>query len=158
MLLHLLEVMHVAKQEAKAELGSAEDRVSPSMPEHVELYEKLSAEVGIATWEALAPHAERGGLSWIDQSLDLIEVGVSLVIDDARSVQAWHDAQLFLPAAPKAPAEFAAFRFLIIQPFVIASPLDMTNFINPIELDIYDGDPQRVTMTTNSTNCKSLLY
>ena len=125
----------MAKQEAKADLRSEEAHVNPPVSEHAELYEKLAADVGIATWEALAPHAERGGLFWVDQSLDLIEVGVSLAVDDARSVQAWHDAQLFLPAAPKAPTEFAAFRFLIIQPFVIASPLDLTDLIDPSELE-----------------------
>lgn len=133
----------MAKLEAKAELQSeeAQQEIFP-VPEHAELYEKLAADVGIATWEALAPHAERGGLFWVDQSLDLIEVGVSLAVDDARSVQAWHDAQLFLPAAPKAPTEFAAFRFLIIQPFVIASPLDLTDFLDPSELEVdEDSDP-----------------
>ena len=125
----------MAKQEDKAELLDSAKQDSPSMPEHSDLYEKLAADVGIATWDALAPHAERGGLFWVDQSLDLIEVGVSLAVDDANSVKAWHDAQLFLPAAPQAPTELAAFRFLIIQPFVIASPLDLSDLIDPSELE-----------------------
>ena len=125
----------MAKQEDKAELLDSAKQDSPSMPEHSDLYEKLAADVGIATWDALAPHAERGGLFWVDQSLDLIEVGVSLAVDDANSVKAWHDAQLFLPAASEAPTELAAFRFLIIQPFVIASPLDLSDLIDPSELE-----------------------
>ena len=125
----------MVKQEDKTELLDQDKPDSPPMPEHSDLYEKLAADVGIATWDALAPHAERGGLFWVDQSLDLIEVGVSLAVDDALSVKAWHEAQLFLPAAPQAPSEFAAFRFLIIQPFVIASPLDLSDLIDPSELE-----------------------
>lgn len=101
---------------------------------------KLEAEVGISTWEALAPHAERGALFWVDQSLDLVDVGVGLAIDDAASVQAWHQAELFLPAAPKMPEGFAVFRFLIIQPFVIASPLDISDLIDPNDLDSSSDD------------------
>ncbi len=138
----LLEVMHVAKQEEKIESKQEsiqeeqqEEQQEQNLPEHSELYEKLSADVGIATWDALAPHAERGGLFWVDQTLDLVEVGVSLAVDDASSVKAWHEAELFLPAAPQAPSEFAAFRFLIIQPFVIAAPLDLSDLIDPSQLE-----------------------
>ena len=92
---------------------------------HRALYKKLSGEVGVASWDALAPHAERGALFWVDLSLDLAEVGMSLAIDDAASVKAWHESELFLPAALKPPVGFAAFRFLIIQPFVIATPMEL---------------------------------
>jgi hypothetical protein len=145
LLQYLPEVMHVAKQEEKRESKQEpmkNEQQAQSLPEHSELYEKLSADVGIATWDALAPHAERGGLFWVDQSLDLVEVGVSLAVDDASSVKAWHEAELFLPAAPQAPSEFAAFRFLIIQPFVIAAPLDLSDLIDPSQLedDVDDAD------------------
>lgn len=132
--------MRVAKQEDKVELLGKDKHNDMTVPAPSELYEKLAAEVGIATWDALAPHAERGGLFWVDQSLDLIEVGVSLAVDDANSVQAWHKAQLFLPAAPQAPTEFVAFRFLIIQPFVIAAPLDLSDLIDPSELEADEED------------------
>ena len=93
------------------------------------LHKKLSSEVGVASWDALAPHAERGALFWVDQSLDLADVGMSLALDDAASVKAWHEAALFLPAALTPPADFAAFRFLIIQPFVIATPMELPEHI-----------------------------
>ena len=92
---------------------------------HQQLVQKLSGEVGVVSWEALSPHAERGALFWVDQSLDLVEVGVSLALDDSSSVKAWHEAQLLLPAAALNPKQFAAFRFLIIQPFVLAMPLEL---------------------------------
>jgi hypothetical protein len=98
-------------------------------PQHEELYQKLFDEVGIASWDALAPHADRGSLFWVDQTLDIVEVGVSLAADDTLSVKAWHEAELLLLAAPQTPKDFAAYRFLIIQPFVIASPLDLTELI-----------------------------
>ena len=130
----------MVKREEQAELQGSEKQDGSPMPEHSDLYKKLAADVGIATWDALAPHAERGGLFWVDQSLDLIEVGVSLAVDDASSVKAWHEAKLFLPAALQAPTEFAAFRFLIIQPFVIASPLDLSDLIDPSELEADEED------------------
>lgn len=98
-------------------------------PQHEGLYQKLSDEVGIASWDALAPHADRGSLFWVDQTLDLVEVGVSLAADDTLSVKAWHEAELLLLAAHQPPKDFAAYRFLIIQPFVIASPLDLSELI-----------------------------
>ena len=102
------------------------DPISPREPEHEALYQKLYSEVGVASWSALSPHAERGALFWVNQTLDLVEVGVSLALDDTISVKAWHEAQLLLPAAPQDPQDFAAYRFLIIQPFVIATPLDLS--------------------------------
>ena len=90
-----------------------------------QLIQKLSGEVGVVSWEALSPHAERGALFWVDQSLDLVKVGVSLALDDTSSVRAWHDAKLLLPATALNPKQFAAFRFLIIQPFVLAMPLEL---------------------------------
>ena len=89
------------------------------------LHDKFNAELSVASWSALAPHAERGGLFWVDRQLDLVEVAVSFALDDARSVQAWHEAQLLLPAALKPPQDFAAFHFLIVQPFVLAQPLEL---------------------------------
>ena len=103
-----------------------DDLISKRKPEHDALYQKLYSEVGVASWEALSPHAERGALFWVNQNLDLIEVGVSLALDDTSSVKAWHDAELLLPAALQAPQDFAVYRFLIIQPFVIATPLDLS--------------------------------
>lgn len=104
------------------------DPVSKREPEHAALYQKLYSEVGIASWDALSPHAERGALFWVNHTLDLVEVGVSLAIDDASSVKAWHESSLLLPAASHAPQDFVAYRFLIIQPFVIATPLDLSEF------------------------------
>ena len=89
------------------------------------LHDKLAAEVSVVSWSALAPHAERGALFWVDRQLDLVEVAVSFALDDARSVKAWHEAELLLPAASSPPQDFAAFHFLIVQPFVLAKPLEL---------------------------------
>jgi hypothetical protein len=98
---------------------------SEQKEECASLLQRLSGEIGVVSWEALAPHAERGALFWVDQSLDLAEVGLCVALDDVDFVQAWHEAELLLPAAPSKPEEFAAFRFLIVQPFVLAMPLDL---------------------------------
>ena len=105
---------------------------------YASLKQKLAGEVGVVSWEALAPHAERGALFWVDQSLDLVEVGVSLALDDAQSVKAWQETSLLLPAASLNPKDFAAFRFLIIQPFVLAMPLDLPGVIDPTSPDEHE--------------------
>ena len=89
------------------------------------LYDKLSAEVSVVSWSGLEPHAERGALFWVDRKLDLVEVAVSFALDDTRSVGAWHEAKLLLPAANTPSKNFAAFNFLIVQPFVLATPLEL---------------------------------
>jgi hypothetical protein len=89
------------------------------------LIEKLSAELSVASWSALAPHAERGALFWVDRTLNIVDVAVSFALDDARSVEAWHQAGLLLPASSSSSQDFAAFEFLIVQPFVLATPLEL---------------------------------
>ena len=46
------------------------------------LYDKLAAEVSVASWNALKSHADRGALFWVDRQLDLVEVAVSIALDD----------------------------------------------------------------------------
>ena len=113
-------------------MANREDTSTPSSATRESLFKKLSAEVGVASWEALAPHAERGALFWVDHSLELAEVEVSLALDESDSVKAWHQAELILAAASSAPQDFGAFRFLIIQPFVIAAPLELPPVNDPI--------------------------
>lgn len=95
------------------------------------LYDQLQAEVGVASWDALSPHAERGALFWVAGALDLVEVGVALALDQATSVQGWLEAGSLLLASHSGPRDFSAFRFLIVQPFVIATPLELPAAIEP---------------------------
>ena len=108
-------------------------------PERDALYEKLSAELSVVSWSALAPHAERDSLFWVDRSLSLVDVAVSVALDDARSVGAWHEAGLLLRAAPTPPQDFVAFEFLIVQPFVLAAPLEL-ELSSPPETTRGEGD------------------
>ena len=89
------------------------------------LYDKLAVEVSVASWSALESHAKRGALFWVDRQLDLAEVAVSIALDDVPSVKVWRQAQLLLPAASTPPENFAAFHFLIVQPYVLATPLEL---------------------------------
>lgn len=108
----------------------------PDRPEERQaLYEKLSAELSIVSWSALSPHAERGALFWVDKQLDLVEVAMCMALDEAVAIGAWHEAGLLLPAAQNAPPDFAAFRFLIVQPFVLATPLELPNGVDAEELN-----------------------
>ena len=95
------------------------------MSEREVIYEKLSGEVSVVSWSALAPHAERGALFWVDRQLDLAEVATCMALDEARSVGAWHQAGLLLPASASPPQDFVAFNFVIIQPFVLATPIEL---------------------------------
>ena len=54
------------------------------MSEREVIYEKLSGEVSVVSWSALAPHAERGALFWVDRQLDLAEVATCMALDEAR--------------------------------------------------------------------------
>ena len=105
-------VMHVSESQSVDETAAA-------------LAKKLSAEVGVVSWEALSPHASRGALFWVDAQLDLVEVGVALAMDDVKSVRTWHEEGMLLLASASGPEDFSAFRFLIVQPFVLAAPLEL---------------------------------
>lgn len=89
------------------------------------LRDKLSDEVSIVSWHALEPHAQRHALFWVNTQLDLVEVAVSIALDDVDSVEAWHTAKLLLRATPTPPKDYAAFHVLIVQPFVLAQPLEL---------------------------------
>ena len=89
------------------------------------LHDKLSDEVSIVSWSALEPHAQRNALFWVNTQLDLVEVAVSVALDDVHSVGAWHTAKLLMRATPTPPKDFLAFHVLIVQPFVLAQPLEL---------------------------------
>ena len=91
------------------------------------LIEKLSAEVAVVPWSALESHAKRGSLFMIDQGLDLVEVGVSIAMDEHDTVATWIEHGLLNRAQTQPDVDCAGYRFLIIQPFLIAAPLLLPN-------------------------------
>lgn len=83
--------------------------------------ESISRDTGVATWATLRPHAERGGLLWVEGA-PLEEVALAVARDEAARVQGWLTAGVLRRAALE-PLDAPGYRFTIVQPFVLASPL-----------------------------------
>lgn len=93
-----------------------------------EKLEKYTGEVG---WRYLRPHFETGSLLYVDPSLELTEVGEALANDDADRVQEWKKSgDLVTPSQPHADyweESGAAFRALVVSPFVLAQPVESSD-------------------------------
>ncbi len=87
---------------------------------------KLAEELTTVDWPRLRPHAARDHLFIVRPGLDLLEAGVALANDDAAAVQGWIDAGLLTrperDEMRRWQNEGATFSFLILAPFVLASP------------------------------------
>ena len=79
-----------------------------------------------ASWSDLEAHVERGALFVVAPDLDLVEVGVAVVSDDAAAVEGWVNSEALrrpLPAEIEAwkTGEWG-FGTLIAQHFVLVQP------------------------------------
>lgn len=86
--------------------------------------EKLASEVETTTWPELAPHQARGALLLCDARAELIAAAVAIATDDAARVADWLvTGAIRRPDADEAAAfaDDARFRFVIVQPFVVAT-------------------------------------
>ena len=88
--------------------------------------EKLEKYTGVVDWEYLKPHYEAGALIYVDPSLSITEVGVSLADDDKEKVQAWlKSGDLIKPSEPHArwwQENKESFIALVVSPFVLMQP------------------------------------
>ena len=80
-----------------------------------------------AEWRWLEPHARRGSLLVVDATLDLIEVGMAMALDDAATVQRWLQQGLIRQPGEAQIAAWNAtperrFMSLIVQPYVLMGP------------------------------------
>jgi hypothetical protein len=93
----------------------------------VDFREKVTSELMMSAWDALALHHARGALIAVDAALDLVDTAVAVAEDRAELVDEWvRGGQLSRPTAD-AVRSFEAnpdqqFRFVIIQPFVFFQP------------------------------------
>ena len=100
-----------------------------SDPSSTSTYERLSQEVGEASWQLLKPHAERGGLFFVHSELDLVAVAAAVADDASETVAGWMEQQkLSCPTmaeiAMHAEDAERLWTFVIVQPFVfVSSPL-----------------------------------
>ena len=98
------------------------------MPAPSELQQRLEAEVLEVEWDALVPHFARGALIFVHPDLPLVKAAMAVGLDAADDVRAWMASGTMAPvtdaqAKTWASAPQASFRFLIVQPFVLAQPV-----------------------------------
>ena len=95
--------------------------------DEVSTVEKLEKYTGEIRWSFLKPHFEAGSLIWVSEELILTEVGQAITEDESNRVESWKQQGLVLiPSKPHASywAELdAAFRALVVSPFVLIQPL-----------------------------------
>lgn len=88
-----------------------------------ELLEKLSADIDDAKWDLIDEHYKRGAVLIVDQSVELVAVGVAMAKDQIDYIRNWlANNQLSKPE--DSVVEFwkesdVTFRYLIIQPYVL---------------------------------------
>lgn len=95
-----------------------------------DLKEKLKTEIEEADWSMLKPHYEKDSVVLVSEKLDLLDVGVAVAQDKSQIVGLWLQDKLIEKLTPQHAAEFnmneykKAFRFIIIQPFVLIQKLE----------------------------------
>jgi hypothetical protein len=75
-----------------------------------------------AEMDWLQPHLDREVVVWVDDSLDLVEVGMAIAQDDANTVRRWIEEQFLMkPDADRMAQWEPSIRFLalIVQPYVL---------------------------------------
>lgn len=91
--------------------------------------DKLDSERAITDWRSLKPHHGKETLFLVDDQLDLLDAAVAVAEDDADSIKRWLAlGWLARPTDAQAQAwtenPDAPFAFFIVQPFVLAAPVD----------------------------------
>lgn len=77
-------------------------------------------------WDALRPHHEREALILVEAGLPLVKVAMAVSLDFADDVKGWMEAGAVKKVTEAVAASFSddqQFRFLIVQPFVLAQPI-----------------------------------
>jgi hypothetical protein len=92
------------------------------------LREKLSKECAIVSWSTLYPHLERQAVLWVNSQLDLTEVALSIALDRVSEIQEYlNQGSLvkagLIPLVSDEGVEAVGYTILIVQPYVIASPI-----------------------------------
>ena len=87
----------------------------------MDLKEKLKEESGPATWDDLKVFVQRGTLIFLDNDLDLIEIGLKVANDNSVSIKNLIDSQKLIKAYPEMFNELKdnKFQCLIVEPFVL---------------------------------------
>ena len=90
------------------------------------LEEKIRSEIQETRWDALVNHAEQGRLIMVSPKLDLLTAALAVAQDQTSDVETFLAAGLLRKAgeadiAALAQEDNPSFKFVIVQPFVLAS-------------------------------------
>jgi hypothetical protein len=86
------------------------------------LREKLSGELGVATWKSLLPEMLTKSLFFVSPDLDLVDVGVQVALDRTGEVKKWLETGALSRPTPEQISTWetsgSLFRFIILAPYV----------------------------------------
>lgn len=96
------------------------------MVQPTELQQRLEAEVMEVEWDALLPHFGRGALVIVAPEVPLVQVAMAVSLDLKDDVAQWMQNGIVSKPSDEAAKSWARdtrFRFVIVQPFVLAQPI-----------------------------------
>jgi len=102
--------------------------MSEHMPEQPtqDLRQSLTELLDEAELDWLQIHLDRDVVIWVDNSLDLVDVGMAIAQDNANTVRRWIEEQFLIKPEPDRVAQWnpeVRFKALIIQPYVLIQDL-----------------------------------
>jgi hypothetical protein len=87
-----------------------------------QLREKLTGELGVATWKSLIPEMLTKSLFYVSSDLDLVEVGVQVALDHTSEVKKWLETGHLTRPTPEQITAWetfgSIFQFIIVEPYV----------------------------------------
>ncbi|MBR8828053.1 MAG: DUF2288 family protein [Gomphosphaeria aponina SAG 52.96 = DSM 107014] len=87
---------------------------------------QLIEELADSQWSDIAPHAKRDGVIVVNESLDLVEVGMAIASNNVQLVQRWISEDFIHKPSAEELSHWnqtpdKKFSTLIVQPFVLVS-------------------------------------
>lgn len=93
-----------------------------------ELRKKLEEDMADVNWNDIKPHAQRDAVIVVNETLNLLDVGVAIAQDDKKAVEHWITEQLISKPSNQQLSDWnidqtQLFKTLIVQPFVLVQSL-----------------------------------
>ncbi len=90
---------------------------------------QLSEEMADIQWQDIIPHAQRDAVIVVNPSLNLLDVGEAIALDNVTKVQSWINQTLIGKPSSDQLSKWnenpkQEFSTLIVQPFVLVQSLD----------------------------------
>jgi hypothetical protein len=93
-----------------------------STQREAQLREKLTGELGVATWKSLLPEMLTKSLFFVSPDLDLVDVGVQVALDRTGEVKKWLETGALSRPTPEQISAWetsgSLFQFIILAPYV----------------------------------------